>query len=298
MKKIAILGSTGSIGKSTLRVAQHLSESVRVTALAAHSNSTLLAEQIAIFHPEIACIYRQEKVAELRSRFPQVRIVCGDEGLEEIVSHVSVDYVVMAIVGMRALKPTISAIKAGKPIGLASKEVLVSAGEYISTLAKEKKVPLLPIDSEHSALFQCLESKNLSEIRRVVLTASGGPFRRHAKEQLSAVTVEEALAHPTWDMGPKVTIDCSTLINKGLEMIEARWFFNLAPEKIEVVIHPQSLIHSFVEFVDGSLLAQINEPNMIYPIQYALTYPERKPGIFPTFDFLKNNQFTFFPPEY
>lgn len=297
MKKIAVLGSTGSIGKSTLRVAQHLSDNLSVTALAAHSNSKLLAEQIHIFQPQIACIYEEEKAAELRSLFPHVRIVCGDEGLEEIVQHASVDYVVMAIVGMRALKPTIQAIEAGKTIGLASKEVLVSAGEYISALAKKKGVSLIPIDSEHSALFQCLEGRNRDEIRRVILTASGGPFRKHTKEELARVTVEEALAHPTWDMGAKVTIDCSTLINKGLEMIEARWLFDLPPEKIEVVIHPQSIIHSFVEFIDGSILAQISEPNMIYPIQYALTYPERKRGMFPPFDFVKNNHLTFFSPD-
>ena len=297
MKRIAVLGSTGSIGTSTLRIVQHLSDSFQVIALAAHSNVTLLEEQIALFNPQIACIYASEHVHNLQSRFPYVRIVCGDEGLAEIVSHENVDYVVMAIVGMCALKPTIQAIEAGKTVGLASKEVLVSAGEYISSLAKQKGVKLLPIDSEHSALFQCLEGKNPTEIRRVILTASGGPFRQHDKEKLAHVTVEEALAHPTWNMGPKVTIDCSTLINKGLEMIEARWFFDLPPEKIEVVIHPQSLIHSFVEFIDGSILAQINEPNMIYPIQYALTYPKRMPSMFTPFDFIKNSQWTFASPD-
>lgn len=298
MKKIAVLGSTGSIGKSTLRIAKHLPDSFQVSALAAHSNAELLSEQIEAFQPKIACIYKKEKAKELQSRFPHVRIVAGDEGLDEIVAHGSVDFVVMAIVGMQALRPTIKAIEAKKAIGLASKEVLVSAGEYISHLAKEKGVSLLPIDSEHSALFQCLEGRDIREVRRVILTASGGPFRKHNKEELGRVTVEEALAHPTWNMGPKVTIDCSTLINKGLEMIEARWFFDLPPEKIEVVIHPQSLVHSFVEFVDGSLLAQINEPNMIYPIQYAMSYPERKPGMFAPFDFLKNNQFTFYSPDF
>jgi len=297
MKKIAVLGSTGSIGKSSLLIAQHLPESLCVTALAAYSNSELLSEQIGHFKPEIACIYQKSKAAELKSRFPYVRIVSGDEGLEEIVSHPSVDFVIMAIVGMRALKPTIKAIDARKSIGLASKEVLVSAGEYITKLAQQNNVSILPIDSEHSAIFQCLEGRNINQIRRVVLTASGGPFRQHNQEQLSHVTIEEALAHPTWTMGPKVTIDSSTLMNKGLEVIEARWFFDLPPEKIEVVIHPQSIIHSFLEFIDGSILAQINEPNMIYPIQYALTYPERERGMFPPFDFVKNNQLTFFPPD-
>lgn len=297
MKKIALLGSTGSIGKSTLRIVQHLPDSFRITALAAHSNHQLLAEQIEQFQPEMACIYMPEKAAELKRRFPQVRIVTGDEGLAEIVASDRVDYVVMAIVGMRALKPTIQAIEAKKAIGLASKEVLVSAGEYISNLAKKNQISFLPIDSEHSAIFQCLEGRNHQEIRRVILTASGGPFRKHSREQLNAVTVDEALAHPTWNMGPKVTVDSSTLVNKGLEMIEARWFFDLPPEKIEVIIHPQSIVHSFVEFIDGSIIAQINEPNMIYPIQYALTYPERKVGIFPPFDFLKNSQLTFFSPD-
>jgi 1-deoxy-D-xylulose-5-phosphate reductoisomerase len=298
MKKIAVLGSTGSIGTNTLRVVEHLSNSFQITALAAHSQSDLLAQQIAKVKPEIACLYQTEKASELQRQFPKVKIVTGDEGLEEIVTHTSVDYVVMAIVGLRALKPTIRAIQAGKTIGLASKEVLVSAGEYISTLAKEKGVPLLPIDSEHSALFQCLEGKNLKEIRRVILTASGGPFRQYTKEALDKVTVDEALAHPTWKMGPKVTIDSSTLMNKGLEMIEARWLFDFPPEKIEVVIHPQSLVHSFIEFIDGSMLAQVNEPHMIYPIQYALTYPARKPSLFPPFDFIKNGHFTFTPPDF
>lgn len=297
MKKIAVLGSTGSIGKSTLRIVQHLSDSLKVVALAAGSNSELLAEQIRLFNPEIVCLYDKEKAAALQSSFPALHVVAGEEGLQEVASYSSVDFVVMAIVGMRALKPTIHAIEAKKTIGLASKEVLVSAGEYISTLATQKGASLLPIDSEHSAIFQCLEGRSLQEIRRVILTASGGPFRSSSLEELKNVTVEEALAHPTWNMGHKVTIDCSTLINKGLEMIEARWFFNLPPEKIEVVVHPQSLIHSFIEFIDGSILAQINEPNMIYPIQYALTYPNRKKGMFPPFDFLKNNQLTFFPPD-
>jgi 1-deoxy-D-xylulose-5-phosphate reductoisomerase len=297
MKRIAVLGSTGSIGKSTLKIAEHLKDSLQVTALAAHSNAVLLAEQIAYFNPQIACIYDSEHVKSLQARFPHVKIVYGDEGLAEIVSEPQVDYVVMAIVGMRALKPTVQAIEAGKTVGLASKEVLVSAGEYITTLAKQKGVDLLPIDSEHSAIFQCLEGKKIEEIKRVILTASGGPFRGFSQDQLAHVTVEDALAHPTWNMGPKVTIDCSTLINKGLEMIEARWFFNLPPEKIEVIIHPQSLIHSFVEFIDGTLLAQIHVPNMIYPIQYALTYPNREPGMFPPFDFVKNHQMTFLPPD-
>lgn len=297
MKKIAVLGSTGSIGRSTLRVLKHLPDSFQLTALAAHSNIDLLSEQIREFQPEIVALFQKEKARELQKRFPEVRIVGGVEGLAEVASFSSVDFVVMAIVGMDALSPTIQAIKSRKSVALASKEVLVAAGEYITQLAKEHGVSLLPIDSEHSAIFQCIDGKNPKEIRRVILTASGGPFKNHSLQQLENVTVEEALAHPTWDMGAKITIDCSTLVNKGLEMIEARWLFNLPPEKIEVVIHPQSIVHSFIEFIDGSLLAQISEPNMIYPIQYALTYPERKQGCLPPFDFLKNGHLDFFPPD-
>lgn len=297
MKQIAVLGSTGSIGKSTLRIVQHLPTSFRVAGLAAHSNIELLAEQIRTFSPDCVAVYRAEKAEELQRLFPSLRVLSGEEGLAEVAALSEVECVVMAIVGMRALGPTICAIEAGKTIALASKEVLVSAGEYVMDLARSKGVSILPVDSEHSAIFQCLEGRDLSEVQRVILTASGGPFRNHSQEDLDKVTVEEALCHPTWDMGPKVTIDSSTLINKGLEMIEARWLFDIPPEKIDVVIHPQSIIHSFVEFIDGSIIAQICEPNMVYPIQYALTYPKRKPGMFSPFDFAKNSRLEFFPPD-
>jgi 1-deoxy-D-xylulose-5-phosphate reductoisomerase len=297
MKKIALLGSTGSIGKSTLRIIEHLKDTFEVYALAAHSNIELLAQQIESFKPRLVCVYSEEKGIELQKRFPYLRVVFGENGLEEIVTHASVDYIVMAIVGMRALKPTIQAIQAKKNIGLASKEVLVAAGEYVSSLAKKMQVRLMPIDSEHSALFQCLEGRNINEVSRIILTASGGPFHCYGMDQLENVTVEDALAHPTWNMGPKVTIDSSTLINKGLEMVEARWLFDLPPEKIEVVIHPQSIVHSFVEFIDGTSLAQINEPSMTYPIQYALTYPHRKKSLFPQYNFAKNHTLTFSSPD-
>ncbi len=298
MKKIAILGSTGSIGTSTAKVVQHLPEAFQVVALAAHSNIELLAEQIRLFKPEIVAVYDVEKGAELKKVFPNQKIVTGEKGLEEAATHHSVEFVVMAIVGSQALKPTLSAIEAGKQIGLANKEVLVAAGELITRLSKAKGVPLIPIDSEHSALFQCLEGRKLEDVGRLILTASGGPFRGYTLEQLKAVTVEKALAHPTWNMGPKVTIDSSTLMNKGLEMIEARWLFNVPPAKIDVVVHPQSIVHSFVEMIDGSMLAQLSEPDMIYPIQYALTYPERARGMFPPFDFVKNGKLEFFAPEH
>lgn len=298
MKKIALLGSTGSIGVSTLKIVDANPQAFCVSALAAHSNISLLAQQIRRFHPQIVCVYEEKGAKKLKNEFPNLRIVSGEEGLEEIVSLDCVDFVVMAIVGMQALKPTIHAINAGKPIGLASKEVLVSAGEFVQHLAGQNKVPLIPIDSEHSALFQCLQGKNVREVRRVILTASGGPFRNYSLKQLEKVSVEEALAHPTWHMGKKVTIDSSTLVNKGLEMIEARWLFDLPPEKIDVVIHPQSLIHSFVEFIDGSMLAQMNEPDMVFPIQYALTYPDRIQGLYPPFDFTKNSRLEFDSPDY
>lgn len=298
MKKLAILGSTGSIGRSTLRIVQHLPELFSVATLAAHRNIELLAEQIETFHPELVAVYDEGKAALLKSRFPHLTIVSGEEGLALAASHGSVDFVVMAIVGTQALKPTLAAIQAKKNLGVASKEIFVAAGELISGLVAQKGVTLLPIDSEHSALFQCLEGRDLSEVRRLILTASGGPFRQFTQNQLDSITVEQALQHPTWNMGPKVTIDCSTLINKGLEMIEARWLFGLPAEKIEVVIHPQSIIHSCVEFIDGSILAQMSEPDMIYPIQYALTYPKRSLGMFPPFDFFKHDKLEFYPPDH
>ncbi|MCH9609287.1 MAG: 1-deoxy-D-xylulose 5-phosphate reductoisomerase [Chlamydiales bacterium] len=290
--KIALLGSTGSIGKTTLRVADHLG--YEVVALAAHSNDTLLGEQITRFKPKIVALYDSAAAARVRNRFPSLQVLEGEEGMEEIASFEEASYVIMAIVGMAALRPTLAAILAGKTIGLANKEVLVSAGELVTTLAKEKNVPLIPIDSEHSAIFQCLQKMEKSAVRRIILTASGGPFRNYSEKQLASITKKEALSHPTWNMGPKVTIDSSTLMNKGLEMIEAYWLFKHLPE---VVVHPQSLVHSFVEAIDGSIFAQISEPDMSFPIQYALTYPKRAPGLFPPFDFTKNSRFEFYSPD-
>lgn len=298
MRKIALLGSTGSIGSSTLRIAEHLPEELKIVALGAHSNIERLSEQIPLFQPEVVAVYDQEKARELQKRFPNTEILAGKEGMAALATHPSVDYVVMAIVGMAALDPTIQAIRAGKTIGLASKEVLVSAGEYIMSLVNQTGATLLPMDSEHSALFQCLEGKEPDEIRRLVITASGGPFLNHTFEQMERITLEEALVHPNWKMGPKITVDSSTLVNKGLEVIEARWLFQIPPEKIEVVVHPQSIVHGIVEWCDGSMIAQINEPDMIYPIQYALTYPLRKKGIFPPYDFVKNSRLDFYSPDF
>lgn len=298
MKKVAVLGSTGSIGTSTLQIIKHFPEQFSVKVLAAHRNLELLSEQILDFHPELVAVYDEEKATELKKRFPFQKIVSGPEGLEEAASHPSVDFVVMAIVGSRALQPTLRAINAGKTVGIASKEVLVAAGELVMRKAHENQVDLIPIDSEHSAIFQCIEGRKIGEIGRIILTASGGPFRLWDQKRLASITVEEALAHPTWNMGEKITIDCSTLINKGLEMIEARWLFDIPPEKIDVVIHPQSIVHSLVEFIDGSLLAQLSEPSMVYPILYALTHPRRKPGLFPPFDFTKHEKLEFFAPDH
>ncbi len=295
MKRLAILGSTGSIGESTLKVAKHLG--FPVTALAAHSNITRLAEQIHEFSPQIVAVFDRQKAAELRTQFPNLTILEGQEGMEEVVQQESIDYVVMAIVGLAALAPTIAAIDAGKTIGLANKEVLISAGELISGRARKRGVELIPIDSEHSAIFQCLQKVGNAELHRIILTASGGPFRSHTLDQLACVTLEDALAHPTWDMGAKITIDSSTMMNKGFEVIEAKWLFDLPVSKIDVVVHPQSIIHSMIECIDGTLFAQMHPPDMVYPIQYALTHPERKAGMYPQFDFTKHGRLDFAAPD-
>lgn len=298
MKKIAILGSTGSIGESTLKVIRHLGkEHFAVTAIAAHSNIDLLEKQAHEFNPDIIGVYDKDKARELQKRLPNKKIVGGMEGLEEVASHNNSQFVVSAISGTLGLMPTIAAIKAGKDIGLANKESLVSGGKLVMDLAKQYKVKILPIDSEHSAIFQCLNGENPKQASRIILTASGGPFRHMQKEELAIITVDHALRHPTWSMGKKVTIDCSTLMNKGLEAIEAHWLFDMPIDQIHVVIHPQSIIHSMVEFIDGSMMAQMSETSMIVPIQYALTYPDRMPGIIKPFDFNKYATLQFFEPD-
>ncbi len=297
MKKIALLGSTGSIGRSTLKVVRHLKDEIGVAALAARSNLDLLEAQVREFQPALVAIGDPLKAAEFRKRMPHVEVVEGQEGLCAAAAFSEADFTMLAMSGIAGLAPALAAISAGKQIGLANKEILVCAGELISRLAEERGVKLLPVDSEHSALFQCLEGNSSREIRRMILTASGGPFRTLPLKQLQTVTIEEALAHPNWRMGPKVTIDSSTLMNKGLELIEARWLFNLPAEKFEVVVHPQSIIHSCIEYCDGSILAQMGEPDMVLPIQYALTWPNRRPGLLPPFDFMKNGQLTFEQPD-
>lgn len=296
MKRISIIGSTGSIGQNTLKIAKHLGN-VKVVALAANSNIDLLEKQALEFSPQLIGVYNKDKALELKKRLPHIEVVGGMEGINAVASHSDTNFCVSSMTGTLGLIPTLTAIQSGKDVGLANKEALVSGGSLVMQLVKEKGVRLLPIDSEHSAIFQCLNGEKNSFVKRLILTSSGGPFRQLTKEALQKVTVEEALCHPTWTMGPKVTIDSSTLMNKGLEMIEAHWLFQMPVDQIDVIVHPQSIIHSMCEFVDNSIMAQMGYPNMITPIQYALTYPERKTGMMETFDFVKHNQLQFFVPD-
>ncbi|MGM0440750.1 MAG: 1-deoxy-D-xylulose-5-phosphate reductoisomerase [Chlamydiota bacterium] len=296
-KSVTILGSTGSIGKSTLQVARHLGDALEVTALAAHSNIELLEAQAREFSPRLVAVYDKDKAFELQRRMPQLKVVAGEEGLAEVAKFPDADIVVSAMVGSAGLKPTLQAIEAGKNIALANKEVLVAAGEIVTAKAREKDVALLPVDSEHSAIFQCLLGGRREEVRRLILTASGGPFRNYNVEQLEKVTLDDALRHPTWNMGPKVTVDSSTLMNKGLEVIEAYWLFGLNVENIEVVVHPQSIVHSMVEFRDRSTIAQLSNPDMVLPIQYALTYPDRQEGYLKPLDFSVGMNLEFSSPD-
>ena len=276
MKKIAILGSTGSIGTQTLEIVREQKD-ICVTALAAGKNIRLLEEQIREFRPSLVCVGDEEKAAELKRNIADlsVRVVTGIEGLIEVAVEPESEILVTAIVGMIGIRPTIAAIEAGKTIALANKETLVTAGHLIIPLAKKHKVQILPVDSEHSAIFQCLNGEKKSQIETLFLTASGGPFRHSTKEELERVTVEQALMHPNWSMGAKITIDSATMINKGLEMIEAKWLFDVDIDKIHVLVQPKSVIHSMVGFVDGAVMAQLGTPDMRLPIQYALYYPER-----------------------
>lgn len=278
MKKIAILGSTGSIGTQTLAIVREQRD-ITVTALAAGSNITLLEAQIREFAPSLVCVWDEKKAQELRTKTADVsvRIVSGMEGLIEAASEPESEILVTAIVGMLGIRPTIAAIRAGKAIALANKETLVTAGHIIIPLAQEYHVPILPVDSEHSAIFQSLQGRADNRISRILLTASGGPFRGRKKSELAEIQVEDALKHPNWSMGRKITVDSSTLVNKGLEVMEAKWLFGVELGEIQVVVHPQSVIHSAVEYEDGAVIAQLGTPDMRLPIQYALYYPERRP---------------------
>ena len=276
MKKIAILGSTGSIGTQTLDVARENGD-LQITALAAGNNIELLEKQIREFHPGLVAVWKEEKAKELKDRVKDldVKVVCGMDGLLEVATEPSSEILVTAIVGMIGIRPTIAAMKAGKDIALANKETLVAGGNLVMKLSAEKNVKIYPVDSEHSAIFQCLQGNKREQLKKIILTASGGPFFGKKLSELENVSIEQALNHPNWSMGNKITIDSATLMNKGLEFIEAKWLFDLKPEQIEVVVHRQSVVHSAVEYNDNSVIAQMGTPDMKIPIQYALLYPDR-----------------------
>ena len=275
MKNVVLLGSTGSIGTSTAKVAEDLPEDIRLVGLAAGGNDALLAEQAKQFKPELISISSPGKAERLRSRLDGILVASGEEGLIELATLPSADIVLIAIVGTAGLQPALAAIRAGKDIAVASKEILVMAGEIVMAEARKHGVNVLPVDSEHSAIFQCVDGRPPDSVRRLILTASGGPFRQTPLEDFASITVEQALKHPSWVMGRKITIDSATMFNKGLEMIEARWLFNIPMPQVDVIVHPQSMVHSMVEFVDGSILSQLSTPDMCLPIQYALTWPGR-----------------------
>lgn len=299
MKRITLLGSTGSIGKSALEVISRFPEHFKVQYLSANDNVDLLAEQAKRFRPRGVVIVNQnlESVLREKLRGEAIEVLSSKEALCDIASRSDTDFVIGAMVGFSGLKPTLEALKAGKNVGLANKETLVVAGEIVTQLSKQYGGKLLPIDSEHSAIFQCLVGEKKENIRKIILTASGGPFRTLPKEQFSEITVESALKHPNWKMGKKITIDSATLMNKGLEVIEAKWLFDVAIEQIEVVVHPQSIIHSMVEYCDGSIKAQLGTPDMKIPIQYALTYPDRFEADYPRIDWKTLSRLDFEMPD-
>jgi 1-deoxy-D-xylulose-5-phosphate reductoisomerase len=323
-KRVVVLGATGSIGESALKVAHDIPERMEIVGLAANANARKLAEQANAVRPEAICLVDESKLGELCAKLEyHPTIFAGEDGLREIACLANAEMVLVAVVGTGGLRPALAAIDAGKDLAVASKEILVMAGEIVMREAHAKGVYVLPVDSEHNAIFQCLEGKrstfnaqhstsksdnltlnverwtlDVSDVRRIILTASGGPFREKPNEQFESITREEALRHPTWNMGPKITIDSATLFNKGLEMIEAHWLFGVEMNRVEVVIHPQSIVHSMVEFADGSVLAQLSHSNMCFPIQYAVTWPDRVPNSLPPLDFEKLSKLEFAPPRY
>jgi 1-deoxy-D-xylulose-5-phosphate reductoisomerase len=322
-KRVVVLGATGSIGESAAKVARDIPERVEIVGIAANSKARELAAQANELRPGAVCIVDETKLDELRTNLNyKPEIFWGEAGLREIASRVASDMVLIAIVGTGGLRPALSAIEAGKDLAVASKEILVMAGEIVMRESREKGVHVLPVDSEHNAIFQCLEGRvmqqsqrptlnaqrpapnadssafDVSDVRRIILTASGGPFRETPADEFSNIAVEQALKHPTWNMGPKITIDSATLFNKGLEMIEAHWLFGVEMAQVEVVIHPQSIVHSMVEFADGSVLAQLSYSNMCFPIQYAITWPDRVPNSLPPLDFGKLAELKFAQPRY
>ncbi|MBX0290817.1 1-deoxy-D-xylulose-5-phosphate reductoisomerase [Hymenobacter sp. HSC-4F20] len=299
-KRVTLLGSTGSIGTQALDVVRSQPGRFTVTALSAHANAELLVQQAREFRPAAVVIGDETKYAAVKAALatqPETEVLAGAAGLADVAGRDDADVVLTAMVGYAGLLPTVRAIRAGKTIALANKETLVVAGQLITELVKEHGVGLYPVDSEHSAIFQCLVGEEQNPIEKIILTASGGPFRGRTREQLALVTKAQALKHPNWDMGAKITIDSASLMNKGLEVIEAKWLFGLRDDQIEVVVHPQSIIHSLVQFEDGSLKAQLGLPDMKLPIQYALGYPQRLPSQFPRFSFLDYPQLTFEQPD-
>lgn len=298
-KKVVVLGSTGSIGESTLKVARDIPERMEIIGLAANLSVDSLARQIAEFGVKQGCLHDPTGLDALASQVSDdVTLHTGEEGLVELATLPEADLVLIAIVGVAGLRPALAAIEAGKDIAVASKEILVMAGETVMTAAREKGVRVLPVDSEHNAIFQCLENRSSAEVSRLILTASGGPFRQLPSSELTSVTKAQALRHPTWEMGQKITIDSATLFNKGLEMIEARWLFDIEMARVDVIVHPQSIIHSMVEFIDSSVLAQLSTTDMCFPIQYAVTWPERVPNSLPPLDFAELARLDFEAPRW
>jgi len=299
VKRIALLGSTGSIGKQALEVVKANSRQFKIVVLTAQNNAEKLIEQAIEFRPDavvIGCRNSYEMVRSALAPF-DIKVHSGMDALNSIVEMDQVDTALIALVGFAGLIPAVNAIKAGKEVALANKESLVVAGELISSMAQEKGVRIIPIDSEHSAIFQCMMGENPQNVEKIFLTASGGPFFGKSIDYLENVTVKQALAHPRWDMGQKISIDSASLMNKGLEVIEAKWLFNLSPDQIEVIIHPESVVHSIVQFIDGSMKAQLGPADMRFPIHFALSYPERLQNQFPRFDFLQHPQLTFLEPD-
>lgn len=298
VKNIAVLGSTGSIGTQTLAVAAANRDKFNIVALAANSNDGLIQKQIEEFEPDIAVLVDEAAAMRLKSRYiGKTKILAGADGLMEAAVYSRSDMVAASMVGFAGLRPTIAAIQAGKDIALANKETLVVAGEIVMRLAREHKISVLPVDSEHSAIFQCLQGENSRTVQKILLTASGGPFRCRKREELRDVSLDKCLAHPNWSMGRKITVDSATLANKGLEVIEAKWLYDISYDQIQVVVHPQSIVHSMVEFIDGAVMAQLGMPDMKVPIQYALTYPGRVKADFPKLDFWNMKDLTFEQPD-
>ncbi|MDD5262257.1 MAG: 1-deoxy-D-xylulose-5-phosphate reductoisomerase [Methylacidiphilales bacterium] len=298
MKRVIILGASGSIGLSTCKVARQFPDRMKIVGLAVQRSVPALLEQVREFGPRAVAVYDPAAAQEAKAALPSnCRLFQGPQGLVDLVRETDADMVLVAIVGTAGLAPALAALETGKELAVASKEILVMAGEAVTAAAKRYGHAILPVDSEHNAIFQCLLNTPVEQVKRLILTASGGPFRTTPKPELAHVTVEQALKHPTWDMGKKITIDSATLFNKGLEMIEARWLFGVGMEKIDVIVHPQSLVHSMVEFVDHSVLAQLSHSDMCFPIQYAITYPERLPNQLPSLDFSKLGQLIFEAPD-